>query len=114
MAETINEKPVKVRDFGADNPSDSDLEDNSVNESSLLRKLDARLLPAVGILYLMSFLDRSNGTKTPRPHSSPALNSETSWQCKDRRTRYRLAHEYVLSSCVVAVRLIRLQLGTST
>lgn len=33
----------------------------SVNEKALLRKLDAQLLPAVGILYLLSFLDRSNG-----------------------------------------------------
>lgn len=33
----------------------------SVNEKSLLRKLDAKLLPAVGVLYLLSFLDRSNG-----------------------------------------------------
>lgn len=32
----------------------------SVSESALLRKLDWRLLPAVGILYLLSFLDRSN------------------------------------------------------
>lgn len=31
-----------------------------INESALLRKLDWRLLPAVGILYLLSFLDRSN------------------------------------------------------
>ena len=31
-----------------------------VNESALLRKIDARLLPAVGILYLLSFLDRGN------------------------------------------------------
>ncbi|KAK3498965.1 major facilitator superfamily domain-containing protein [Neurospora hispaniola] len=37
-----------------------DFETNSVNEKSLLRKLDIRLLPAVGILYLLSFLDRSN------------------------------------------------------
>lgn len=37
-----------------------DLETNTVNEKSLLRKLDVRLLPAVGILYLLSFLDRSN------------------------------------------------------
>jgi hypothetical protein len=43
-------------------PSDSDIELTSVNEKSLLRKLDARLLPAVSILYLLSFLDRSNGT----------------------------------------------------
>ncbi|CEJ90277.1 Putative MFS general substrate transporter [[Torrubiella] hemipterigena] len=34
--------------------------DDGINEKALLRKLDARLLPAVGILYLLSFLDRSN------------------------------------------------------
>jgi hypothetical protein len=46
----------------ADTPSESELEDTGlINEKSLLRKLDARLLPAVGILYLLSFLDRSNG-----------------------------------------------------
>lgn len=31
-----------------------------LSEGALLRKLDFRLLPAVGILYLLSFLDRSN------------------------------------------------------
>ncbi|KAK4239519.1 hypothetical protein C8A03DRAFT_14104 [Achaetomium macrosporum] len=31
-----------------------------VNEKALLRKIDWRLLPAVGVLYLLSFLDRSN------------------------------------------------------
>ena len=44
--------------------SASELEDSTtstVNERALLRKLDAKLLPAVGILYLLSFLDRSNG-----------------------------------------------------
>lgn len=35
-----------------------------ITEQSLLRKLDARLLPGVGILYLLSFLDRSNGMAT--------------------------------------------------
>lgn len=46
-----------------DGAGDSELERNTsqVNEKWLLRKLDARLLPAVGILYLLSFLDRSNG-----------------------------------------------------
>ncbi|KAF2025883.1 MFS transporter [Setomelanomma holmii] len=46
----------------ASNTSDSDVEINStaVNEKRLLRKLDLRLLPAVSILYLLSFLDRSN------------------------------------------------------
>ncbi|KAK4113663.1 MFS general substrate transporter [Canariomyces notabilis] len=36
------------------------MEDDRVNERALLRKMDARLLPAVGVLYLLSFLDRSN------------------------------------------------------
>lgn len=31
-----------------------------INESSLLRKLDRHLLPGVCLLYLLSFLDRSN------------------------------------------------------
>lgn len=31
-----------------------------ISELALLRKVDWRLLPAVGILYLLSFLDRSN------------------------------------------------------
>lgn len=41
----------------------TDIED-VVNERALLRKLDWRLLPAVGVLYLLSFLDRSNGMTT--------------------------------------------------
>ncbi|KAI2602164.1 MFS general substrate transporter [Hypoxylon sp. NC1633] len=40
--------------------SDSETTGSTVNERALLRKLDLRLLPAVGILYLLSFLDRSN------------------------------------------------------
>ncbi|KAK8128676.1 hypothetical protein PG984_009784 [Apiospora sp. TS-2023a] len=47
-----------------DSPADSDTEVNGgdapVNEKKLLRKLDYNLLPAVGVLYLLSFLDRSN------------------------------------------------------
>ncbi|KAL5866563.1 hypothetical protein ACKVWC_010456 [Pyricularia oryzae] len=41
-------------------PSDSDTELGEMNEKALLRKIDWKLLPAVGILYLLSFLDRSN------------------------------------------------------
>jgi hypothetical protein len=33
-----------------------------VNEKALLRKLDFKLLPALTFLYLLSFLDRSNGS----------------------------------------------------
>ena len=37
---------------------------SSINEKALIRKLDFKLLPAVTILYLMSFLDRSNGIES--------------------------------------------------
>ncbi len=37
-----------------------EVEASLVNERALIRKIDWRLLPAVGILYLLSFLDRSN------------------------------------------------------
>ena len=38
-----------------------DEESRTVNERALIRKIDLRLLPAVTILYLLSFLDRANG-----------------------------------------------------
>lgn len=38
---------------------------SEAEEKRLLRKLDLRLLPAVSILYLLSFLDRSNGISSP-------------------------------------------------
>ncbi len=34
---------------------------SGINEKALLRKLDLKLLPALTLLYLLSFLDRSNG-----------------------------------------------------
>ncbi|KAF2663781.1 MFS general substrate transporter [Microthyrium microscopicum] len=41
-------------------PPSDDLNVHGVNEKALLRKLDWKLLPALSILYLLSFLDRSN------------------------------------------------------
>jgi hypothetical protein len=32
-----------------------------INEKKFLRKLDLKLLPVLTLLYLLSFLDRSNG-----------------------------------------------------
>lgn len=55
---------VDIERPGASTNSDSDIEGiayGDVNEKRLLRRLDLRLLPAVSILYLLSFLDRSNG-----------------------------------------------------
>lgn len=54
---------IKNASLDADPVSSSDQEDlalDGINERALLRKIDWRLLPAVGILYLLSFLDRSN------------------------------------------------------
>lgn len=66
MATEQSEKiaEAKLERPGASTSSASDVEAVSaegVSEKSLLRKLDLRLLPAVSILYLLSFLDRSNG-----------------------------------------------------
>lgn len=64
MADTINEKASESPP--SDTPpsqEEPDHEFTSINEKALLRKIDAQLLPAVGILYLLSFLDRSNGMK---------------------------------------------------
>ena len=45
-----------------DQLSGSDVEATGhIKTRSLLWKLDLKLLPAVGVLYLLSFLDRSNG-----------------------------------------------------
>jgi MFS family permease len=45
----------------ATNNSDSDEAiANGINEAALVRKQDLRLLPPLTILYLLSFLDRSN------------------------------------------------------
>ncbi len=62
MAESVENEKASVPTGGPG--TGSDVEENvvdGIDERALLRKLDLRLLPAVGILYLLSFLDRSNG-----------------------------------------------------
>lgn len=54
------EKTLDDAPGGGSGASDSEITVSGINERALLRKLDLRLLPAVGILYLLSFLDRSN------------------------------------------------------
>lgn len=55
---------------GSNSLSSEEAFDNptGINEKALLRKLDLKLLPPLTLLYLLSFLDRSNGTQVP-PHS---------------------------------------------
>lgn len=60
MAEKIDSKSDGEVDRPAHLSDDSESGD-VIDEKRLLRKIDARLLPAVGVLYLLSFLDRSNG-----------------------------------------------------
>lgn len=58
--------PIESKAARTDSPDDSfSLENGTgINEKSLLLKLDLKLLPAVTSLYLLSFLDRSNGLPT--------------------------------------------------
>ncbi|KAI0411120.1 major facilitator superfamily domain-containing protein [Xylaria grammica] len=58
MAETDKDQPGNVSQ--SPEASVSETAGAAVNEKSLLRKIDAHLLPAVALLYLLSFLDRSN------------------------------------------------------
>lgn len=60
--ENQNEKELENQAASASGTA-SDNEDVGavrISEGALLRKIDFHLLPAVGILYLLSFLDRSN------------------------------------------------------
>jgi hypothetical protein len=50
-------KVVSSSDSGEEGIIDA----SGINEKSLLRKLDLKLLPPLSLLYLLSFLDRSNG-----------------------------------------------------
>jgi hypothetical protein len=61
----IDEK-VALENQGVNGPSPSLSEEESftnptgINEKALLRRLDLKLLPPLTLLYLLSFLDRSN------------------------------------------------------
>ena len=50
-----------------------------VNEKALLRKLDFKILPALTLLYLLSFLDRSNGSLTLSTHLAKWRSGITDW-----------------------------------
>ncbi|KAB5581050.1 major facilitator superfamily domain-containing protein [Coniochaeta sp. 2T2.1] len=59
----VLDKRDDEKTVGSNEAGNSDSEGaifSGINERALLRKLDFNLLPAVGILYLLSFLDRSN------------------------------------------------------
>ena len=54
--------PVDEKQVASPASSTDDVEVISgINEKALLRRLDLKLLPPLTLLYLLSFLDRSNG-----------------------------------------------------
>jgi len=53
----ISEKPSPPVTTSSSSISDGE----GINEKAILRKLDYKLLPPLTLLYLLSFLDRSNG-----------------------------------------------------
>lgn len=60
--DTANDAGTDTKDEGSYSPSSNSLaEAAGINEKALLRKLDYRLLPPLTLLYLLSYLDRSNG-----------------------------------------------------
>lgn len=70
---------------------DSDPEDivfNDAETKRLLRKVDYRLLPVLTLLYLMSFLDRSNSRYHVLSSTHPLLLTMcSSRQCQSCRSR---------------------------
>ena len=78
-----------------DEELEADSEYAGVNEKTLLRKLDLNLLPALTLLYLLSFLDRSNGG-----HHFMAISIRKlicgSGQCTNRGVANRSSHKYIL------------------
>ena len=64
ITSSTNLPDEKITDTTAQTHTDS-IEDDEIvdrkHEKQLLRKLDLHLLPVLTLLYLLSFLDRSNG-----------------------------------------------------
>ncbi|KAF7514222.1 hypothetical protein GJ744_004547 [Endocarpon pusillum] len=62
-SQSLDDVPPKEKDVAALPLPDASVDIETtygVNEKALLRKLDYKLLPALTLLYLLSFLDRSN------------------------------------------------------
>ena len=56
----MDEKGLKKHDEVDVDQNEDDLYPE-INRKAFLRKLDLKLLPPLTLLYLLSFLDRSNG-----------------------------------------------------
>lgn len=64
MSTSVEKKDEAIsgaQDAGTSPSSSSLAEAVGIDEKKLLRRLDYKLLPPLVLLYLLSFLDRSNG-----------------------------------------------------
>lgn len=57
--------PVNTTTIDAESPPSLNMTDNTIQydaeeEKRILRKIDMRLIPSVWLMYLLSYLDRSN------------------------------------------------------
>lgn len=82
---TSNEKSATSPSIEGDIPS---ITQDQIDERRLLLKLDWRLLPIVTLLYLWSFLDRTN-IGEPFISSLNFVSLSLYRQCKDRRPHGR-------------------------
>lgn len=55
--EDVGLKEIKEHDS---NTEEHDYDLSGIDEKKTLRKMDVRLIPALAVLYLLAFLDRSN------------------------------------------------------
>jgi hypothetical protein len=78
-----NEKVALDRHNGSGNSSDEEYANpTGINEKALVRRLDLKLLPPLTLLYLLSFLDRSNSMFLSCLRESKMLMIVGSWQCE--------------------------------
>jgi MFS family permease len=78
-------RPVHASEEGGD----------AIDEKKLLRKIDWHLIPGLTVLFLLSFLDRSNGSPSFSVPSPAFLSLLFSRECSHRGSRRRHTHECV-------------------
>jgi hypothetical protein len=58
--EGIDSPPAQSIDEGETSPGTSEVRYDAKQTKQLLRKLDSHIMPVIVVLYLLSFLDRTN------------------------------------------------------
>jgi hypothetical protein len=108
MADINAAQEKKIHD-DSDSVLEDDAELQGISEKTLLRKLDLRLLPPLALLYLLSFLDRSNGKKINLSGLALANQPLYSGQCAPRWFNDRLEDNWEPVSDGIDVLLHRLR-----